>query len=154
MSAAHREGINLRHLGRVRRSVSGPNGPALRCLLLTECVARTLKNLVRKELRDYAAHHSKSDTKGKGFSANEVVFHYLASVLFYQSPFPRYLAVSSKEERNYISEQRLMLDTRIRVSGWTTATFDSPLAASNATWFCEFFLERMPVRFPIFVCFP
>jgi len=41
----HIEGLNLRHLGRLRSHVSKEKEP-LRRLLLTECVARAIKNEV------------------------------------------------------------------------------------------------------------
>eukprot|EP01125_Pyxidicula_operculata_P023200 TRINITY_DN989_c3_g1_i4.p1 TRINITY_DN989_c3_g1~~TRINITY_DN989_c3_g1_i4.p1 ORF type:complete len:1653 (+),score=390.20 TRINITY_DN989_c3_g1_i4:723-4961(+) len=44
----HRRGINIRHLGRLRSLVKDKN---LRKIILTECVARTIKNLVRYQLR-------------------------------------------------------------------------------------------------------
>lgn len=52
LAMAHREGINYRHLGRVRKFVLGERANNLKKLLLTECAARTVKNLVRAMLRD------------------------------------------------------------------------------------------------------
>ena len=46
MAMAHREGINFRHLGRARKFILGERAAALNMLLLTECVARTVKNMV------------------------------------------------------------------------------------------------------------
>eukprot|EP01126_Amoeba_proteus_P046125 TRINITY_DN5198_c0_g1_i1.p1 TRINITY_DN5198_c0_g1~~TRINITY_DN5198_c0_g1_i1.p1 ORF type:complete len:474 (+),score=98.20 TRINITY_DN5198_c0_g1_i1:204-1625(+) len=46
---AHQRGINIRHMGRVRQQLTNP---IVKQLVLTECVARTLKNLIRGLLRE------------------------------------------------------------------------------------------------------
>eukprot|EP01126_Amoeba_proteus_P009463 TRINITY_DN13589_c0_g1_i3.p1 TRINITY_DN13589_c0_g1~~TRINITY_DN13589_c0_g1_i3.p1 ORF type:complete len:1364 (-),score=219.05 TRINITY_DN13589_c0_g1_i3:886-4977(-) len=51
----HRNGINIRHLGRVReriRSIKGRSQHENFNLILTECVARTVKNMFRLKMRE------------------------------------------------------------------------------------------------------
>lgn len=48
ISKIHYHGVNIRHLGRIRSHVKDEH---LRKLILTECVARTVKNCWRKLLR-------------------------------------------------------------------------------------------------------
>lgn len=145
MSAAHREGINLRHLGRVRAVLpAGPRLHVLRRLLLTECVARTLKNLVRQQLRQHAKN-AVGTLKGMRLSAPEVVYEYLEPVFFYQIPIPRSLAPLKKDDKAFITENRLVLDTRVSVGSYSLFTFDQPLSASCQSWYIEFILEKLPV---------
>jgi hypothetical protein len=49
IESLHREGINLRHLGHVRKNV---RTPLVRYVLLHEIVCRTLKNEIRRAFRD------------------------------------------------------------------------------------------------------
>lgn len=147
VSVAHREGINLRHLGRVRAVLpSSPRLQILRRLLLTECVTRTLKNLVRQQLR-LSAKNAVDAPKGTRLSAPEVVYEYLEPVLFYQIPVPRFLAPLQKDDKAFVTENRLVLDTRVSVVSSSLFTFDQPLSTSCPSWYAEFFLEKLPVRY-------
>jgi len=56
ISELHRKGINLRFLGEIRKH-SLPNVPYLKNFLLTEIVARTIKNVLRLHMRKLQTPH-------------------------------------------------------------------------------------------------
>eukprot|EP01126_Amoeba_proteus_P012539 TRINITY_DN1516_c0_g1_i12.p1 TRINITY_DN1516_c0_g1~~TRINITY_DN1516_c0_g1_i12.p1 ORF type:complete len:473 (+),score=67.82 TRINITY_DN1516_c0_g1_i12:1047-2465(+) len=58
---AHRFGINVRHLGRVRQYTS-PNSKASKLLLL-EMISRCLKNILNEGLREFAAQGSREEVE-------------------------------------------------------------------------------------------
>eukprot|EP01124_Arcella_intermedia_P011340 TRINITY_DN1774_c1_g2_i15.p1 TRINITY_DN1774_c1_g2~~TRINITY_DN1774_c1_g2_i15.p1 ORF type:complete len:1230 (+),score=292.57 TRINITY_DN1774_c1_g2_i15:486-4175(+) len=73
----HKQGINIRHLGRVRANV---RNKAMRKVLLTECAARAIKNELRKKLRDKMEELRRASEE----PYRDVVFKYLRVVFYYE----------------------------------------------------------------------
>ena len=68
----HAHGVNVRHMGRVRSSV-GYTGNISR-LLLGEIVVRTLKNMLRKRLRDILKNNTDQSGQSESLFESETVF--------------------------------------------------------------------------------
>jgi len=132
VSKAHREGINLRHLGRVHNAVIGENEAFLKRLLLTECVARCIKNIIRMALRNFM--EKAKEAPGESFL--EVVHEILRPVFYYRAPLPLCL----RSDSNVLDSARLSVDTTSLLSG-ALVTFDQPVSATVSSWFCELTIE-------------
>ncbi|CAM9462148.1 unnamed protein product [Pylaiella littoralis] len=60
----HRHGVNIRHLGKVRGHVSEEEPSVLRNMMLTEMVARTLKNILRSFQRKWMKAERSTSEQG------------------------------------------------------------------------------------------
>lgn len=62
----HRHGVNMRHLGLVRANIKegGERNAMLRDIMLTEMVARTLKNVLRSFQRKWMKHQRSTSEQG------------------------------------------------------------------------------------------
>jgi len=89
----HRMGINCRHLGFIRRQVLTQG---VRKLILTECVARVMKNEVRQLLREKMCQLKVSTD----IPYKKVVFQYLKSILEQESRVPTTFTKASGIEIN------------------------------------------------------
>jgi len=91
ISSIHKEGLCCRHLGFLRSMCTSE---LAKHILLTEIVARTLKNEIREVLRkSLRAYKSPSDEPYK-----EAIFQFLQPVLSYQTPAPTYFEISEKTD--------------------------------------------------------
>eukprot|EP01128_Nolandella_sp_AFSM9_P008667 TRINITY_DN5357_c0_g1_i1.p1 TRINITY_DN5357_c0_g1~~TRINITY_DN5357_c0_g1_i1.p1 ORF type:complete len:1346 (-),score=358.06 TRINITY_DN5357_c0_g1_i1:31-4068(-) len=91
----HYVGLSIRHLGYVRAYLGQMGDTAVqRRAILTECVARCLKNQVRHEVREsQRVYKSMSEEPYR-----RTVYQFLRPVLSYQTPAPSYFEPSGEEE--------------------------------------------------------
>jgi len=83
----HSKGVNCRHMGLIRKHLKAEDADTivLRNLLLLECAARAIKNLVRRVLRKEIAKQKSAAPE----PYVKVVYKMLKPIFYYVQPYPR-----------------------------------------------------------------
>eukprot|EP01125_Pyxidicula_operculata_P005438 TRINITY_DN1931_c0_g2_i1.p1 TRINITY_DN1931_c0_g2~~TRINITY_DN1931_c0_g2_i1.p1 ORF type:complete len:2425 (-),score=534.59 TRINITY_DN1931_c0_g2_i1:786-8060(-) len=107
----HRQGLNIRHLGKVRSKIH-KKYVKLRQLILTECVARAIKNELRNTLR--STMENQKITRAE--PSQKAVFQYLAPI-FYQP---------KKVPNSFVEVEGIAVDTKNRTVKYEHSKTGSP----------------------------
>eukprot|EP01127_Copromyxa_protea_P024416 TRINITY_DN959_c1_g2_i6.p1 TRINITY_DN959_c1_g2~~TRINITY_DN959_c1_g2_i6.p1 ORF type:complete len:2608 (+),score=507.45 TRINITY_DN959_c1_g2_i6:305-8128(+) len=135
----HQKGLNCRHLGFVREHLKGDDEDTKRAsdLVLHECVARGIKNLVRKVLR--------REMVKKKVAAPEpyvkVVYKVIKPIFYYVQPYPRLMSETTQSGQPKPGSLKGATNTIVNESGRTFYLSNFSIPDSQRTFFFEVSLK-------------